>query len=175
MNPPNNTPPNPVDLINPEDDVELQAIEAIEAREVDLDPAPLRMRVAPRPVAPRPVVQTPAPAPAKPVIVATPAVIKQATPAPAPKAAAPPIPAKPVAAPVKKPVIIAPKPIPTTPSSQMAAELEKAPPLNTAQLILQFFGRHTASKQPVMIVSIAVAAIVVIAIICFVIWQALQF
>jgi len=150
MNPRDNTPSNPVDQINAEDDPVLQAIEAIEARESDLEPKPIVAPVAPRPVVPvvAPVV--------KPIVVAPKPVITPTKPVIAP--------VKPPVAPIipAKPIVVAAKPVPMTPSSRMAAELEKAPPMNTAKLILQFFGRHTPSKKPVIIIAsiILVAALI---------------
>jgi len=172
MNPRDDTPSLHVDQINAEDDPVLQAIEAIEARESDLEPKPIVTPVAPRPVkpvaAPAPVVK-PAIITVKPVITPIKPVVAPIKPPVAPVIA----PIKPIVAAAKPVVVIAaPKPVPMTPSSRMAAELEKAPPLNTAKLILQFFGRHAPSKKPVIII---VSVVLVAALIAagYFVWHSL--
>ena len=172
MNPRDNTPSNPVDQINAEDDPVLQAIEAIEARESDLEPKPIAVPVAPRPIEP---IATPAPV-AKPVVVAIKPVVTPVKPVVAPiKPSVAPlvVPVKPIVAAAKPVVVIpTPKPVPMTPSSRMAAELEKAPPLNTAKLILQFFGRHVPSKKPVIVIA-GIILVVALMVAGYFVWHSL--
>ena len=118
--------------ISPEDDATLQAIEALEARSIDENPAPFIPVAAPKPapvakVALKPVVApieepevvppTPAPAP----IVAPPPQVQAPKPTPAPE----------IQRPIDPPIVHPtppPKPtVPKKPSEAIAEELENAP------------------------------------------------
>lgn len=174
MNPRDDAPKNPLDDINPEDDVELQAIEALEARTVDPNPGPLRVptRHRDQPVPER--VITPEPKPVEKVIVPAPVV---EAPKPAKVIApvvAPPKP-QPVAAPKVEPKIIQkpePKAVPLTASAQMDNELAKAPPLNVAQTIRQFFGKQKSSHPSAIIVVLVL--LILIAAGGYFVWHYLQ-
>jgi len=158
MNPRDDAPKNPLDDINPEDDVELQAIEALEARTVDPNPGPLRVpaRHRDQPVPERTVMPEPKPVDKpieKPVVKApVPPVIK-----PQPVKVTPPV--VEVVKPEPKPE---PKAAPLSTSDKMNNELAKAPPLNVAQTIRQFFGKQKASHPSVIIVAIIIVILIAV-------------
>jgi len=162
MNPREDAPKNPLDDINPEDDVELQAIEALEARTVDPNPGPLRVptRHRDQPVPERTV--APEPKPVEKPIAPTPVVAPVIKPQPVK-----------VAPPVIEVVKPKPKPepevAPLTTSDQMNNELAKAPPLNVAQTIRQFFGKQNSSRPSAIIV--AIITLILIAIGGYFAWQ----
>jgi len=160
MNPRDDAPKNPLDEINPEDDVELQKIEALEARAVEQNPGQLRVpaRHRDQPVPERVVAPTP-----KPVVTPTPTPsTTPVTPKPQPVAPAPVKTAPVITEPSKPQPKPEPKATPLTTSAQMDNELAKAPPLNVAQTIRQFFGKQRSSHPSVIIVGIVVLVIIAV-------------
>lgn len=152
--------------MSPEDSPRLQAIEALEAREIDAHPRPYdpeALRSKPRvqtPVTPPVHVAPPAP---KPVVVKPVEPVKTVPVAPIP----PPTPIveapkpEPVVALKPTPVVIPPKPAtPKTPAAEMAEELANAPPTKLYQF---FHNENGLRKPPIIVIAVIVVIILVVA------------
>lgn len=158
-----------VQTTSPEEDTVLLAIEALEARSVDLHPRPLN---SPRqgPVPPRPVVVAMpagpkvmdaviAPSAPSAPLIPKPIIPKVTVPEPKPVEIKPPHKAVKLA---EKPVSPPPAPAPpakpkkpATPSEEMADELAHAP----VSLGFQFFTNQKPPRKPFVIIGIAVVLI----------------
>jgi len=121
--------------ISLEDDVALQAIEALEAQSVNPNPRPL---IPEDPVVPETVIEPVKPVPMPPIPVAAPepaTVITPAQPAIQPD--------------VQPPITVAPEPpVPADPASKMAAELANAPARTQT---FRFFVNQKRQLRPIPI------------------------
>jgi hypothetical protein len=161
------TSPEPPIPVSPEDDPNLQAIEALEARSIDPNPGPLDldklMKAAPVPARPAQSVKPAATklAPLRPQVAPRPAVqpaTPVARPVATPIAAQKPVEETVVVAPIKpieKPVVEKPK-VPKTPAEEMSEELATIPSMRPP---FQFFLRQKASRKQI---GIAIGVLVVI-------------
>lgn len=129
--------PTPAQATIPEEDATLLAIEALEARAVDLDARPLT-RPAPRVQPPAPPIPVAQPAPAKIPEVKIPEVKKVIEPV------------------IAKPVVEAPKPKkPSTPAEQIAHELAST----SSFPMFQFFARSKPPRKQFVVIGIVLVLV----------------